>query len=67
LEAEAGRRATFELLYQAEKYGARVALFGREIKLTEDLAAVVAPPRDMADSGALPREAVEEYHGTLRL
>ena len=35
-------RDTFELLHQAEKYGARVALFGRKINLAEAPLAIVA-------------------------
>ena len=35
-------RDCFELLHQAEKYGARVALFGRKINLAEDPLAMVS-------------------------
>ena len=39
--AKGTTRDTFELIFQAEKYGARVALFGRKINLAEDPHALV--------------------------
>jgi hypothetical protein len=59
-------RDTFELLYQAEKYGARVALFGRKINLAEDPLAIVRLMRAVADGDTSPQEAVEAYHGELQ-
>lgn len=58
-------RDTFELLHQAEKSGARIALFGRKIKLAEsplDLLALF--PRVVARD-LTPLEAVKDYHATL--
>jgi hypothetical protein len=58
-------RDTFELLYQAEKYGARVALFGRKINLAESQLDIVHYMRLVADGEIQPLEAVREYHATL--
>ena len=58
-------RDCFELLQQAEKYGARVALFGRKINLAEDPLAMVALMRQVADGDVSPVEAVKAYHGGL--
>ncbi|MDQ0321727.1 hypothetical protein QO002_003865 [Pararhizobium capsulatum DSM 1112] len=59
-------RDCFELLYQAEKYGARVALFGRKINLAEDPLAMVRFMREVASGSILPGEAVKAYHGSLQ-
>ena len=59
-------RDTFELIYQAEKYGARLALFGRKINLAEDPLAMVRLMRAVADGDMLPEEAVRAYHGALQ-
>lgn len=59
-------RDCFELLAQAEKYGARVALFGRKINLAEDPLAMVAHMRLVADAALKPAEAVRAYHGALQ-
>ena len=58
-------RDTFELLHQAEKYGARVALFGRKINLAESPLAIVRLMREVADGSIKPEEAVRAYHGEL--
>lgn len=58
-------RDCFELLSQAERYGARVALFGRKINLAEDPLAIVALMRQVADGAVTPSEAVRAYHGDL--
>ncbi|MET1413731.1 hypothetical protein ABVF61_15785 [Roseibium sp. HPY-6] len=58
-------RDTFELLYQAEKYGARVALFGRKINLAESQTDIVHHMRLVADGHLTPLEAVSAYHATL--
>ena len=58
-------RDCFELLYQAEKYGARVALFGRKINLAEDPLAMVRFMREVASGNVSPSEAVKAYHGQL--
>ncbi|MCM2474260.1 hypothetical protein HGO38_12325 [Rhizobium sp. CG5] len=59
-------RDTFELIHQAEKYGARIALFGRKINLAEDPLAMVKLMRAVADGEVSPLEAVKAYHGTLQ-
>ncbi len=57
---------TFQLVAKAKKYGARVALFGRRIKVTEDPLAFVAILREVADENISPEEAVQAYHGALQ-
>ncbi|MBV1704245.1 MAG: hypothetical protein KGI57_02365 [Hyphomicrobiales bacterium] len=59
-------RDTFELLYQAEKYGARVALFGRKINNAESQLDIVRYMRAVADGEMKPLEAVRAYHSTLK-
>jgi len=59
-------RDCFELIYQAERYGARVALFGRKINLAEDPLAMVAHMRQVAEGTIAPAEAVKAYHGALQ-
>src|SRR5215813_2596230 len=59
-------RDAFELISQAERYGARVALFGRKINLAEDPLAMVAHMRQVADGTISPSEAVKSYHGALQ-
>jgi len=59
-------RDTFELLSQAERFGARVALFGRKIKLAEDSLALIAMMRQVVDGALTPEEAVKAYHGELQ-
>jgi hypothetical protein len=59
-------RDTFELVHQAEKYGARLALFGRKINLAEEPLALVALMRQVADGTIAPDEAVRAYHGELQ-
>jgi hypothetical protein len=59
-------RDCFELLHQAERYGARVALFGRKINLAEDPLVMVATMRQVADGTIAPAEAVKAYHGELQ-
>jgi hypothetical protein len=58
-------RDCFELLHQAERFGARVALFGRKINLAEDPLAMVRFMREVASGNISPSEAVRAYHGSL--
>ena len=58
-------RDCFELLHQGERYGARVALFGRKINLAEAPLAMVSMMREVADGNLAPAEAVRAYHGEL--
>ncbi len=59
-------RDCFELLAQAEKYGARVALFGRKINLAESPLGMVAMMREVASHNLTPDAAVRAYHGELQ-
>ena len=59
-------RDCFELLAQAERYGARVALFGRKINLAESPLAMVALMREVASQNLKPVEAVRAYHADLK-
>jgi hypothetical protein len=59
-------RDCFELIAQAERYGARVALFGRKINLAESPLSIVKLMREVADGSATPEEAVKSYHGALQ-
>jgi hypothetical protein len=58
-------RDCFELIHQAEKYGARVALFGRKINLAESPLDIVRFMRAVADGEVTPVEAVKAYHDVL--
>ena len=59
-------RDTFELLSQAERYGARVALFGRKIHLAESPIDIVSLMRQVVARSVTPEEAVKAYHGALQ-
>ncbi len=58
-------RDTFELLHQGEKSGARVALFGRKIKLAESPLDLLALFRPVIERALTPEEAVKKYHSIL--
>jgi hypothetical protein len=55
----------FHMLWEAKKYGARVALFGRKINNAENQLAFVQYLRAVADDQLQPEEAVKAYHGAL--
>jgi len=55
----------FDLIYQAKRHGARVALFGRKINAAEHQLSFVQYLRLVADDQILPAEAVKAYHGAL--
>jgi len=59
-------RDCFELIHQAQKYGARVALFGRKINLAESPLDIVRLMRAVSDGALTSLEAVEDYHEALR-
>ena len=59
-------RDCFELICQAQKHGARVALFGRKINLAESPLDIVRLMRAVSDGALTPLEAVEDYHEALR-
>lgn len=56
----------FKLLADAQKYGARVALYGRKIKEAEDPLGFIRHLRLIVDEGLNPAEAVRSYHGELQ-
>lgn len=58
-------RDAFELIWQAEKYGARGALFGPKINLVESQTDIVEFMRLVADGELTPLDAVEGYHAAL--
>jgi hypothetical protein len=59
-------RDAFQLLHDAKKHGARVALFGRKINNAECQLAFVEFLRLIADGHLEPIEAVKAYHGVLQ-
>jgi hypothetical protein len=56
----------FHMLWEAKKYGARAALFGRKIKLAEHQLSFVRYLRALADDEIQPEEAVGAYHADLK-
>ncbi len=58
-------RDAFELVSQAERHGARVALFGRKINLAEHPIALVGLMRRVVEGDVSAEEAVRAYHGEL--
>jgi len=56
----------FRLLADAQKYGARAALFGRKINNAEHQLAFVEMLRRVASRELSPEEAVHAYHGVLQ-
>jgi hypothetical protein len=59
-------RDTFELVSQAERHGARVALFGRKINLAESPLELLTLMRQVASRTISAEEAVRAYHGELQ-
>jgi len=55
----------FKLIAEAQKYGARVALFGRKINQAECQLAFVEFLRLIVDRQISPEEAVKAYHAVL--
>ena len=58
-------RDAFQLLHDAQKYGARVALFGRKINNAENQLAFVHFLRLIVEGQVGPVEAVKAYHAVL--
>jgi hypothetical protein len=56
----------FKLLHDAQKYGARVALYGRKINHAEHQLAFIEMLRMITDGRITPEEAVHAYHGVLQ-
>jgi hypothetical protein len=55
----------FKLVADAQKYGARVALYGRKIKAAEDPLLFITFLREIVNGAISPEEAVRAYHGGL--
>jgi DhnA family fructose-bisphosphate aldolase class Ia len=58
-------RDCMELIRQAERYGARVALFGRKIYYSEDSVLMVQAMRRVIEEDIRSEEAVRAYHADL--
>jgi hypothetical protein len=56
----------FKLISEAQKYGAKVALFGRKINNAENQLAFVEMLRRIIDGQVSPEEATRIYHGVLQ-
>lgn len=56
----------FKLISEAQKYGAKVALFGRKINNAEHQLAFIEMLRRIVDGQISPEEAVRAYHGILQ-
>ncbi len=55
----------YQQLWEAKKYGARVALYGRMINNSEHQPTFIKHLRAVADGQLDPQEAVRSYHGEL--
>ncbi|MFO1022041.1 MAG: hypothetical protein U0903_15315 [Planctomycetales bacterium] len=58
-------RDAFQLIHDAQKYGAKVALFGRKINQAECQLAFIEFLRLITDGVLTPEEAVKAYHSVL--
>ncbi len=58
-------RDTLELVRQSEKFGARVALFGRKILFSEDSEQIVRMMRAVVEGELNSQEAVKAFHAHL--
>lgn len=56
----------FHMLWEAKKYGAKVALYGRKINNAEHQLSFIQFLRAVADDQLKPEEAVKAYHGALQ-
>lgn len=56
----------FKLIREAQKHGARVALFGRKINLSEHPLTFIEMLRRIVNEEITPEEAVKAYHGRLK-
>ena len=59
-------RDAFQLIHDAQKYGARVALYGRKINNAEHQLAFIEMLRLITQGKISPEEAVRAYHGVLQ-
>lgn len=56
----------FKLIHDAQKYGARAALYGRKINQAEHQLAFIEMLRLIVEGVITPEEAVRAYHGVLQ-
>ncbi|MEO6739656.1 MAG: hypothetical protein ABIP20_05350, partial [Chthoniobacteraceae bacterium] len=56
----------FKLIAEAQKHGARVALYGRKINNAENPLAFIEFLRRIVEHEITPEEAVKAYHGVLQ-
>ncbi len=56
----------FKLIHDAQKYGARAALYGRKINHAEHQSTFIEMLRLITDGKITPEEAVRAYHGVLQ-
>ena len=56
----------FQMLWEAKKYGARVALYGRKINNAEHQLGFIYYLRAIADGNIMPEEATRAYHADLK-
>jgi hypothetical protein len=56
----------FKMLAEAQKYGAKVALYGRKINTAENQLAFIEFLRHIVNGDISPEEAVRAYHSVLR-
>ena len=63
--ASSTTRDTLEMIKQAERYGARVALFGRKIFFAEDSVGIVRAMRRVLEEDISSEEATRAYHSEL--
>ena len=57
---------SFTMLAEAQKYGARVALYGRRIKEAEDPLSFILAMRQIVEAQTTPADAVRWYHAQLQ-
>ncbi|MBT5019428.1 MAG: hypothetical protein HON04_11870 [Planctomicrobium sp.] len=58
-------RDAFQMIHDAQKHGARVALYGRKINHAENQLAFIEFLRHIVDGVISPAEAVQAYHSVL--
>lgn len=59
-------RDAFQMIHDAQKHGAKVALFGRKINHAENQLAFIEFLRHIVDGVISPEEAVRAYHAVLQ-
>ena len=59
-------RDAFQMIHDAQKHGARIALYGRKINNAENQLAFIEFLRHIVDGVITPEEAVRAYHAVLQ-